>query len=236
VLLPGPLWSLSDLRKRNPEHMAVQYLEDRQFDCDYLTKRFDCSFVLDSEYAYASQRICAPLYMDGRLVNWQCRYVGDPPPRVPKWFTKPKTKKKFHIYNYDMMRRHRTKIIVEGPSDVWAQGPQAGGIIGKKLSRTQAQLIADACEPGDTVVLMLDPQLDDRERMRGKEHHIESAYSKLIAHKKLAGKVVRVYLPETMDPGSADRDFSRDYIRARAEEQKVRVWFAPPRKRERIKS
>lgn len=223
---PGPPWSLQDMLKRNPRHPALTYLWDRLLDPLYVAETFDVAFIIESPYALCRNRLYAPVMMRGELVGWQCRKVLPSDKTGPKWFTSPGVRKGDIVYNYDKALHYSTKVVVEGPSDVWNFGAQAMGILGKSISPGQIDLICEmVTEPEDTVVLMLDPDLPP-DHKEGKEHHIDRAFRVLSAQAKLAGRVIPIYLPPGTDPGMMDRYYMRRLIAAEAKRRKLKVSFS----------
>jgi len=230
---PGAMWRVDDMKRRSPQHPAIDYLESRLFDPAYLGKAFGVAFCPDSSMPLASNRIIAPVYIKNSLVSWQARWIVDPQDkRIPKWWTCPGTAVGHMFYNFDHAIRHKTKVIVEGPPDVWGFGRQAMGVFGKKIGGTQRDLLLSGCDKDDTVVIMLDPTQDAVALRKGEPHHIETAFN-VLNETKLRGRIVKVYLPEPFDPGELDREYMRAVIEQAAEEQKVRVSFKSPRRKQK---
>lgn len=145
-------------------HHARTYLESRNFDPDYLSKEFGirfCGYPENGSLARATNRLLIPAYMNGNLVGWQARYIGerdwkDKSLFVPKYFSMPGFRKSACLYNYDSAKEDPTFVIVcEGPSDVWRIGSSAVAIFGKDLSTIQRDLIINTWGKG-TIIVMLD--------------------------------------------------------------------------------
>ena len=227
IEMPGSIWMLDDMKHRAPRHPAIQFIEGRNLDPYYLARKFNVGFCVESNITMARRRIVAPVYVDNQLIGWQARHLGKPPKGLQKWFTCPGFKAGSTFYNFENMIKHRTIVITEGPADVWAFGVQAGAVFGKVVRKLQVDLLADRMPAGGTVVLLLDPVYDDeKEIRRGKPHPIERSYELLNAHPKLAGRVLRVYLPEPYDPGELDRWYMRDFIEWQATKQGIPVDFS----------
>ena len=225
---PGPLWRVDDMKRRSPMHPAIDYLEERLFDPLYLGRAFHVAFCSDSSYPMAVNRLIAPIYMRGVMVGWQARWISDPGDRkIPKWWTSPGMPLGSSLYNYDAGILHQTKVLVEGPADVWGFGRQAMGVFGKTLGAAQKKLLLDGCKDEDTVVLLLDPSQDATAKKKGSKHHQDVLLEQL-NQTKLKGRVVKVMLPEPYDPGELDREYMRDLIRTQADIQGVPVSFKPP--------
>jgi hypothetical protein len=134
--------------------------------------------------------------MDGELVGWQCRYIGDidwKKAGFAKYYTRPGMPKRLMFYNYDQAKKYPLVVLTEGISDVWAVGPQAIAMLGKKLHASQERLLCSTWGKG-LVVLLLDPDA-------------KSETDDLVARleHKFTGGVVPIYLTE-QDPGELDRD------------------------------
>lgn len=220
---PGPVWLLDDMLRRSPGHPVLRYLEDRFFDPAYLARQFGVGYILESEYPLARNRIYAPVVIGGKLVGWQCRRASDTDDGTPKWWSCPGMAKGTFFYNFDNAIQYQTKVIVEGPPDVWGFGRQAMGLLGKAISMEQADLVSQVVGPDDAVVVMLDPDQPSNEH--GKLHHIERAVQQLERFPNLKDKVVPVYLPDGRDPGDMDRLYMRRLIANTAHEFGVRVSF-----------
>lgn len=234
---PGPMIRLDHLLKKNPEHHAIRYLEDRFFDCDKLGRLWAVSYCDSSRYSLAGNRIIIPIIQDHMMVGWQARHIGDDyqgtpfnKAGVPKYWTSPGFHRKLVSYNMDRATQHSTVVIVEGPMDVWRVGPQGIGLFGKTMSQfVRKQLFKRMKKHSEAaVVVMLDPNADKvaskRERYK---HHIDKLVEQL--REPFDRRVVPVWLPEDTDPGSTDRELLRDLIRKAAAKLKVKVDFARPK-------
>lgn len=224
---PGPIILLSDLRRTNPQHAAIEYLERRGFDCDSLAELFGVGYCADSRYPLAANRIYVPIRMDGELRGWQMRMTRDwRKGDAPKYWSMPNMKRRLLAYNYDRAVEYKVPVIVEGPADVWSYGLQALGCIGKTMNPAMMQRLA-ARSDRKCVVVMLDPAPDATAKQKLGDryvHHIEKLAEAL--EKKFGYKrAVRVYLPDGSDPGGSDPEFMRDYIAQAAREQGARMSF-----------
>lgn len=234
---PGPMVCLDTLMRDNPSHHAVQYLLSRGLDPDYLGSRFGVSYCRESRYDLASDRIIIPIHMNGLMVGWQARYIGDDhfgeslnKAKIPKYWTSPGMPRKLTAYNFDTAVRHRMIVLVEGPVDVWKGGPCYMGLIGKTMSTQLIGKLASVMRRrhGEqaSVFVMLDPEQDEKDKQRGKPHHIERVYHSLLP--LFPGRVGKVYLEEGFDPGKLDRRFLRSQVRKAGQEQGVPVYFGRP--------
>jgi len=62
-------------------------------------------------YSNSLNRVIFPVYDGNSLVTWQGRYLGEPDPKIPKWFNQ-RTKSKKHNY-FKVKRGSNTLVIVE---------------------------------------------------------------------------------------------------------------------------
>ena len=230
---PGAMWLLDDMKARSPNHAAIEYLEARLMDPVYLAKRFGVAFCSDSS-GVAHNRIVAPVFYEGKLVGWQARSLGEPRGGTPKWYTSPGMKRGQVIYNFDTAKNYKTKVIVEGPPDVWGFGPQAMGIFGKSMANKQRKLLRSCTKDGDVIVIMLDP--DQHADERHKTHHIEKLKEQLESSSTFAGRVVTVYLPSGSDPGELERGYMRQLTKEAAARQGLELPAGRHAKSERVVS
>jgi hypothetical protein len=215
VFPPGvrPAGEVDTLQFLPNDHPAKLYLRSRGYDPDWLGREFHVGYCSSSyEFPAAERRIIIPILRGGLLMGWQARYVGDPPDhRVPKYLTMTGMRKSEFLYNYDAARRSPYVVVCEGAGDVWALGPEAVALLGRKVSGEQARLIAATW---DTVVVMLDGDAPDEARE---------------VYDALGGRVrqrVIVTLPPDTDPGDYDPGPLRDFVFAAALEQGVSL--GPP--------
>jgi len=235
---PGPMIRLDEVQRKHPKHHSVQYLLDRGLDPTYLGKRWGFSYCMQSQYNLAQDRIIIPIHMQGMMVGWQARYIGDDvngvpfnKAGVPKYWTSPGMPRRLVAYNFDMAVRHKTIVIVEGPLDVTAGGPAFMGLIGKTMNPTLATKFLTALRkyhPDDdvSVFIMLDPKWDETARKKGRPHHIEKLYTQLVPG--LRNRLGKVYLDEQFDPGSLERSFLWNIVREEGKKQEIPVSFGRP--------
>ena len=219
---PGPVIRLDQLGKRYPNHPALKYLAERGFNPGELGQRYQISYCRESKYSLARNRIVVPFFMDGMMVGWQCRLIGnwrkgDP----PKYWTMPGMLRRQIAYGFDEAVKHRTVGIVEGPFDKLRFGPQAMALLGKTMSAELLESLKKRLPKQSTVVVVLDPDQAAAEREKGRPHHIDVLVRQL--RPLFPGRVARVMLPAHTDPGSLDRDCLFDIIERQAKAQNVRV-------------
>lgn len=222
VVMPEQCRPLVDLPKKHP---AREYLIERDFDPDYLSRHFHISFCEFSHWTLAQNRIIIPIYQEGVLRGWQARYVGELPWKdpekkkglPPKYFSCPNSKFRSRcIYNFDNMKQWQTGVLVEGPTDVWRGGSMFGCIFGNSATEWQRRMLVSVFRQR-SLVLCLDPE------------EYESAATRRTVDwflQRLGPKhFCAVKLPDGTDPGGLDREFLREYIRDEAAAQKVRVSY-----------
>ena len=237
VAPPGPMWRLDELAKTQPNHHAVTYLAERQLDPVQIGKTWGTAYCPRAHvYNMASDRIIIPIHWNGVMVGWQARYIGDDVrgvpfnvAGVPKYWSSPGFRRSQVAYNFHRAVQHPTTIIVEGMIDVWSMGVQSMAVFGKtmgaSLRRELLVKMAERHDPAEAVVvLLLDPKKDKKDKV----HHIEKLYGQL-ANQGAPVQVLKVYLPEEMDPGSSDRQWLREYIKGKAAEAGMPVSFRKPR-------
>ena len=216
--LPGECTFLTDLSSSHP---ANRYLERRGFDPDLVDEMYEVSFCMSSPVKYAQGRLVIPVFYKDKLVGWQTRAIWDN--EKPKYYSQPGFQKSLYPYNWDEAQKCRTLVYVEGALDVWGVGRCGTGVFGKTLGAGHRKLLMEA-ENVESVVVAFDPDQDEKEKAKGKDHHIVTAAQWINSIPKFRNKVVQVYFPIKEDPGSLTTDLTWDYIYEHAEEQKVRIW------------
>jgi DNA primase len=195
--LPGTIIPLHNLEY---DHHANVYLRQRGYDTQELGKYLDVGWCVEAkpQFKTAENRIIIPAYMHEELRGWQARYVGDRNWKIcktPKYYTMPHMQKGEILYNFDYARNNDFIILTEGPSDVWAVGPEAIALWGKSASAKQIESIN---QHWDKIVILLDG--DAWEEIDG--------LMEIFKHKE----VVPIYLEPGDDPGSFDRSYIWDII------------------------
>lgn len=205
-------------------HKARLYLESRGFNCQKLQDRYGVSWCSESTFSMAIDRIIIPISAGGRTVGWQARYCSDELPqyanfKTPKYYTMPGMKKTQVLYSMDAAFRRDVVTVMEGPTDVWRFGRTGVCLFGKKISPTQASLIAGR-KPA-AVIVLLDPEMSDSDKRSGLPHHIDAAASMLATYPDLYQRILPVKLPLEYDPGSMPRELSHAAVVAAAEKSKL---------------
>jgi hypothetical protein len=187
------------LDKMFPNHPANMYLRNRGFDPLLLVRDYQVSYCIEAtdDYPLAQGRIIIPSFMEGKLMGWQARYIGDPPSKtIPKYYTMPHMKRNKILYNFDVARHQPYVVLCEGPTDAWRFGPEAVALWGKSISAWQVQLVVGYWKK---VYVCLDAEAV----VEGKE-----------VFDKLQNKVDKalVRLPGRTDPGSIPTATLRDMV------------------------
>ena len=197
-------------------HEAISYLSgSRGFVPQYLWDWFRVGYC-QSVYDYVTHmllvgRIFIPVYQHALMVGCQGRLCYDPPKKgPPKYFTKPHFPRRLCLYNYDSAIRGRTVIFQEGPTDVWATGPEAVCSLGMTMSPPQRMLLALGwARRGGSLVICLDAgatlKADIVQEMRN----------------EFEGRVAVVTYPDGGDPGGFKPRFNRRLIYEQATAQGV---------------
>ena len=211
---PGPCLSLHKLKSHHP---AIQYLEARGFNPEYIESRFDVRLCLDSHYYICRDRLIIPVYAQDKLMGWQARLVGDwKKGMAPKYFTFPGMPRRDLIYNFDEARHYKTGIIMEGPIDVWSMGLMGMCTFGSTMTSLQQRRFLAVFQER-TGVLLYDP-----------EEYEKKSTQKLIRifRERMPGRFAPLKLPDGTDPGALGREFLRDFVHEEAWKQhRVRVSF-----------
>lgn len=184
-------------------HVARKYLcEERGYSLDTLTKYSVGYCDSSSQTKYIKNCIVLPVYFKQAFSGWQARYIGDPPPNVPKYYIQPGMRKSNVLYGYDFAFDKPYIVIVEGVTDVWRVGNQAVCGFGKHLSLFQRDSL---CSLGKPLVVMLDP--DARE---------EAMKLTAVLKRNTTAPVYQVQLPSKdsgkSDPGSFSHEFLIELI------------------------
>ena len=149
-------------------HPAVQYLESRGYDIEYLGSMLGAQLITDhpdERVAYqAVGRVAFPFTYNGRMVMWQARLTREvtaeekakakaerrrPPPKwwFPGGFNKV-------LWNMDLARHFPVCVITEGISSAINCGPAAMAAGGKTLLPHMVKFIAQHFEGA---LVMFDP-------------------------------------------------------------------------------
>ena len=214
IALPGKVTTLDQLP---PDHEAVQYIEDRGYDAAKLGRKYGLCYCRKAfEFSQVQGRIIIPIEMDGQLVGWQARYVGElswTACGVRKYYNLPGMKKRKMLYNWDRASKGRIVVVVEGVTGVWTVGDAATALLGKSITAYQMAKLARLATIDDQprcLVLLLDPDadLDHKDKCR-----LDLAFGELKrTYGKTGGGAVRIHLPKGKDPGNFDHETIWDMI------------------------
>lgn len=215
--MPGYCIAVDELPN---DHPAVRYLEqERGFDPKKIAERYGVSFCVSTEsrlYRRAVGRLILPVFVDKKFRGWQARFIGKPPEKSPKYWTCPGMSISTSIYSYDLMKTFHEIVLVEGPMSAWGFGPEAGGLLGKRVLSGQMELL-QKIQPR-VIYLALDP---DRTK-DAVQHHMEVAEQSLSTWHH---KVCPVWLPPGQDPGTVPRTQQLKLCRAAARKVGIEPWI-----------
>jgi hypothetical protein len=225
VEMPGLVVGLDRLPH---DHEAVRYMDDRGYDVGLLGRKYGLCYCRKAfEFHQAQGRIVIPIEMDGLLVGWQARYVGEldwKETGVRKYYNLPGMKKRKMLYNWDRASRGGVVVIVEGVTSVWTIGDAGTALLGKSITAHQMQLLIGLAPAGGRprcLVLMLDPDADQDHKER---RRLDAAFSSLTnTYLKTGGAAVRVHLPKGKDPGDFDHETIWDMIYNAGDDRRVDV-------------
>jgi hypothetical protein len=134
--LPDGFVRLTDVP---PIHPCRQYLRQRGFNDELLSKLLGLGYVSCNSSSPARGRLLIPVYMEGQLRGWQARSMDDQ--TKPKYLTMPGMRKSQILYNFDFAKRYNYVVVMEGAFDVWRYGPEAVAIFGHHISDYQQKLL-----------------------------------------------------------------------------------------------
>jgi DNA primase len=161
---------------------------------------------------YLRGRIIIPVYLEGKLIGWQARYLGEqpnlgkPPSKdIPKYIFSSGFPRSRALYNFDNAKQQPFVVVVEGATKVWRFGPEAVATFGKCVTSQQIALLAARWTK---IVVMLDPNAEQ-----------ESA--ELVASLKPYRQVVEVRPP--VEPDEMDTRTLRGLVFATAQKQGINL-------------
>jgi hypothetical protein len=225
-VMPGYCISMEELPTDHPAYRYV--VEDRGFDIPKLVERYSISYCVSARsrhYQKAVGRIVLPIYVQGVFVGWQARYVGPTPDKkVPKYWTCPRMSISNAIYSHDLMTNYHEVMIVEGPISAWGAGPEAGGMMGKKVLEGQRKLLLRMAPRA--IYVLLDP--NKAPDAQHKEHHIDVAVRVLSKDHRY---VCPVFLPPDTDPAVVPRKDELRLCRQAAVKIGLDPWIGTARNR-----
>ncbi len=208
------------LSRVEPTHRVVEYLRARGFDPAYLSAVFAVG-VCDSSRRYPAMtgRIYIPVFDGTRMAGWQGRVPLEAPPHpvtgkpdwkaigVTKYYNRSGFRKSRYLYGPYRDPGLPFVVLVEGVTDAWRVGPAARAYMGVEMSLHQRSIVSNKWgKPGGVVVCM-----GDGAAQANNEHQAMLLEAEL-AH--LDGRVVKVTLPDKVDPGSLSYDQNWDHIEA----------------------
>lgn len=213
VQAPGLMFNLQELPRSHP---ANDYLASRGFDPYELGRRYGVSYCESStEFRQCVNRIIAPVMMNGIMVGWQARFIGDrnwKAASVPKYFDMPGMAKRLMFYNYDEAKRQPFIVLNEGVTDVWSVGPCAMSTLGDSVTFAQRMILSFEPFKFKPIVMMYD----------GDAVIVNREQAEQIRKSHLAPVIV-CELPPEKDPGNYDVETNLGMIYTAAEKQGVNL-------------
>jgi hypothetical protein len=141
-------------------HGVQEYLQSRGAD---LAKSYTWWWC-DSSDHHMNQRLLIPMTAHGRVVGYTGRFVGSPPPGVPKYYNS--ALPPGYLFNWDRLHDNRKFVIVcEGPLDAIAV--QGVASMGSTLTESQIYHLVHS----DKQVIILP------DRTKNNQHMIDVALS-----------------------------------------------------------
>jgi hypothetical protein len=116
------------------------YLIQRGFDTKELVDLWRISGI-GMDGGHLKWRLFIPIHFHGRMVSWTTRTIGNSKPRY--WAARADQSVipiKNLLYGIDYVAN--VCIVVEGPTDVWAVGPGAVSLMGKRWSFAQLEQLS----------------------------------------------------------------------------------------------
>lgn len=152
---------------------------------------------------FTKNRLIVPTFMDGRLVFWQARATWESEDEDFKKVLNPKgVSARSVLYNYDVAKKYKEIVVVEGFMDAAKVGPDAVATNGKVIHPQQCEWLKETSAKSIILAWDADAWTDGRKHKGGKKPcSMEAATSLLRSY----GFNVRcAKLPEGRDPGSFD--------------------------------
>jgi len=135
------LLNLPKISSSLPKEIHKLYLIKRNFDPDYLEKKYKLKFCYNiGEWKF---RIIIPFYLDRQLITYTGRDVTEKAEIKYKHLANEKSvvPVKKTLYNIDSILEGDSIIIVEGVTDVWRLGESAIATMGIQYTQEQVEMI-----------------------------------------------------------------------------------------------
>lgn len=186
ILVPG-----GKLTKQHKD-----YLFGRNFDADFLERKYDLRGTLATRDLYA-YRIITPIYYKQRIVSYQGRdFTGKQELRYVT--CKPEFEIIHHkkiLFNMDNATSDKV-IVVEGTYDAFRFGDNTVATMGTGYTREQVSLLAKTY---DEIYTMFDPEIDAQNRAK-----------QLLTDLSMAGKKVMNIRLDSGDPAEQTEETVRE--------------------------
>lgn len=217
-LIPEPPGTVISLKDMNPLQPCISYLTGRGYNIQNLVDWYNIGYVTTVSWGHhvdCLNRIYIPMSFEGRLVGYQCRYIGDRvwTPECPKYRTMRRMARSKYLYNFDVARRSRIVVVVEGPSSVWTVGTRSVALWSKSLSHDQMQLLRTYWGDDCLIVVMVDGSA------------VKESQKIFIQLKSNCDTpIVRAEIPFTDDPGTLGEERSWQAIHDSCKKQGINVF------------
>ena len=211
-----------DWKKHTVPLPAGYRLDDRhipKYICDYIRKRGFSIGELAEKWDirvgmvkfYDNPVLIIPIYQDKGLAFWQARAIGDKMEtwsdgkEKPKYYIPAGSKKSWVLFNFDLAKRHKDVVLVEGVFDAMKVGDCGVAMFGKKPSEIQTRLLYTMWSRGRLLWL---PDENDPESVKTAVETTEDWNSR----KLFEGGAHVVRMPDR-DPGDQTREEICNLIR-----------------------
>jgi hypothetical protein len=165
------------------------YLRSRGFKPRHIAQQWAVQGLGPFVERRLSWRLFIPVYVDGLMVSWTTRAIGEKEPRYLSAYDEDsEISINDCIYGIDYVGS--TIVLVEGPIDVWTIGPGAAALMGLKTSPCQLARLSNVPRR----VICFDSEPDAQERARRLANDLSC----------LPGSTMQVTLCTGKDPNSAD--------------------------------
>lgn len=177
---------------------AKRYLKHRRFDPDLLEAFWNIKST--SIIGKLRHRLFIPIYLDGKMISWQCRDITGKSQLkyIAQDFSKEIISNKDTLYGIDQALG-KSCIIVEGVTDVWRLGPGAVALFGIKYRPAQVKMLLSYFKDFH---ILFDP--DPQAKIQAK---------KLANELSVMGGKCKIWTIDDCDPGDLQQDDADALVR-----------------------
>lgn len=180
---------------------ARNYLQARNFDPDML--EYVWGLQSTTNIGELKYRVFIPIFVDNRMVSWQCRDITDT--SGTKYIAQEEAKEivcnKDTLYGLDQAYG-RACVVVEGVTDVWRLGPGAVAVFGIKYRPSQVLALVSRFE--EFFILFDSPHSDPQAGIQA---------SKLASELSVLGGKSHLLELEEGDPGDLNQSDADELMR-----------------------